>query len=148
MTPDIATNRSGTADVLRHLRACDAAFHPPLSSRLDLTAYAAKLASLALRVEAWSGDDLIGLVAVYANAPDRGTAFVSNVSVLPGHTGQGIARTLLQRAILQVRAMGFTTLALEVNGRATPALRLYAVLGFQPAAAQDGETLAMTLTLT
>ena len=147
MTLEYATGRSGPDSVLRHLQACNAAFHPPLSARVDLAAYADKLAEHALRMEAWVGDELVGLTAVYCNAPDRGTAFVSNVSVLPGYTGQGIARQLMHNAIAHVRALNFATLSLEVDHRAVVAMRLYASLGFQAATGTDTVTQRMTLPL-
>lgn len=146
MNPDYTIGRSGADAVLRHLQAHDAAFHPPLSSRVDLADYARKLAEHALRLEAWVGDDLVGLVAVYCNAPDRGTAFVSNVSVLAGHAGRGIARHLMLDAISQVRALGFASLCLEVDRRAVPALRLYGSLGFL-AEADAAPVARMTLPL-
>ena len=130
MTLVYATDRSDAADIRAHLQACDAEFHPALSSRVDLSDYARKLATHAARFEAWSGGTLVGLVAVYANAPDRGVAFVSNVSVLPGHIGQGIGQSLMQAAVGQVRARGFARLALEVDAQADAALRLYRRLGF------------------
>lgn len=147
MTPEFTTERSGPDSVLRHLRACDTAFYPPLSVRVDLAAYAEKLAEHALRMEAWVGGELVGLVAVYCNAPDRGTAFVSNVSVLPGYTGKGIARQLMRNAIAHVRTLNFTALSLEVDHRAVAAIRLYASLGFVAATAADAATQRMTLSL-
>lgn len=147
MTPEYATERSGPGTVLRHLQACDAAFHPPLSDRVDLAAYADKLAEHALRMEAWVDDELVGLVAVYCNAPDRGTAFVSNVSVLPSYTGQGFARKLMCNAIDRVRALSFASLSLEVDHRAASTMRLYISLGFQAAAGTDAATQRMTLPL-
>lgn len=116
------------ADILRHLQACDTGFSPRLSTRVDLTAYAEKLATQALCF-AHSEGALVGLVAVYANQPPR--AFISNVSVLPSHQGQGIAQALMTQALNHLRVMGFTEVALEVAEDALPARRLYARLGFR-----------------
>lgn len=145
MSLTFTTDRSDMASVLAHLQAHDAAFQPPLSSRVNLADYARKLATHAVRFEAWADDDLIGLVAVYCNAPDQGTAFVSNVSVLASHARQGIARHLMQSAITHVLKLGFANLRLDVDRRATAALRLYLSLGFQPMAEADG---SVTMTLT
>lgn len=147
MTPEYTTDRSGPDTVRRHLLACDAAFHPPLSARVDLAAYADKLAGHALRVEAWIGDELVGLVAVYCNAPDRGTAFVSNVSVLPSYSGQGVARHLMRKTIDNVRALNFASLSLQVEPGAAVAMRLYASLGFRAAAGVGTAPQCMTLPL-
>lgn len=131
----MTVNCSGREDILRHFAACDASFDPPLSVRVNLSAYAEKLADHATRFEIWAGEDLkdsnlIGLVAVYCNAPDRLKAFISNVSVIPDHTGQGIARRLMEAALVHLRARGFTKVELEVSTGATAALGLYKTLGF------------------
>ncbi len=144
MTPIYAIDRSGPDAVLRHLQAHDAAFRPPLSSRVDLPDYARKLADHALRLEAWDGDLLVGLVAVYCNAPDRDAAFVSNVSVFASYAGRGIGRRLMLAAIDRVRVLGFSRLFLDVDPRAGTALRLYAALGFQ---AESSGTAPLRMTL-
>jgi ribosomal protein S18 acetylase RimI-like enzyme len=148
MTPQFGRDRSDAVEVLRHLKDCDAAFHPPLSLRVDLTAYAMKLATQAARFEAWQGEDLLGLVAVYCNAPDRKMAFVSNVSVRPDCAGQGIASQLMTQAIAYVRALGFAALSLEVSQDATRARRFYTGLGFaEGGPGQDGAPRRMVLPL-
>lgn len=147
MMPDWAVDRSGLNEVLRHLQECDASFRPPLSLRVDLAAYADKLVRQSLRFEAWDGDRLVGLVAVYCNDPGHETAFVSNVSVSPECARQGVARHLLQAAIAHVRALGYQRLRLEVDGQAIPALRLYDSLGFQTTDAQSASPLRLELDL-
>ncbi len=92
--------------MLAHLLRCDASFTPPLSSRVDLAAYAEKLVARARRWEAWAEGDLVGLVAVYADASVGGTGFVSNVSVDPPRRGTGVARQLLTDAIGLLRRSG------------------------------------------
>ena len=131
MTLNFSTDSSDVATILRHLQCCDASFQPPLSKRVDLADYASKLAHTATRFEAWSGCCLVGLVAIYCNTPGRSKAFVSNVSVLPANTGQGIGQSLMVNAIDHARALGFTNLSLEVDARASSALRLYQKLGFR-----------------
>lgn len=130
MTPEYAIGRSTVWDIQAHLFDCDAAFHPPLSSRLNLQEYAEKLATHSVRMEAWLGENLIGLVAVYCNDPIRETAFISNVSVHAQHRGKGIARILMQLAIDHTRELGFKSVELDVNEQATIALSLYHRLGF------------------
>ena len=119
----------GAAALLTHLRAADAGFEPPLSSRIDLAGYADKLATHARRVEAWQGDLLVGLIAMYANDPAQG-GFITNVSVLPGHQGQGIAGELLTRTLALAAELGLPRLRLEVYADNTAALALYRRHGF------------------
>ena len=139
MSPNFYIDRSGLTDVVRHLQAHNEAFQPPLSSRVNLTDYSRKLVDHAARFEAWVGDELVGLVAVYCNSKNHDGAFVSNVSVFAGYSGRGIARRLMQSAIAHVAELGFSCLHLKVYREAVIAMHLYSALGFQPAAeAEDG----------
>lgn len=131
----------GAAELLAHLRAADAGFEPPLSSRVDLVDYADKLAARARRIEAWQGDLLVGLIALYANDAAQG-GFITNVSVLPSHQGQGIAGELLTRTLALSTELGLPRLRLEVYADNTAALALYRRHGFSPEApATAGPTL-------
>ncbi|MDY0974750.1 GNAT family N-acetyltransferase [Massilia sp. CFBP9012] len=133
--------------VAQLLRACDAGFVPPLSARVDIDAYAAKLAAQATLVEAWDGDVLAGLVAIYCNNHDTGIAYVSNVSVAPAHTRRGIAGRLLREALARARAAGMRGAALAVHGANAAALALYRQHGFTPAG-ESGPDLHMELAFT
>lgn len=117
------------SQLLAHLRAADAGFQPPLSSRVDLAAYARKLVAHARRVEAWQGDVLVGLIAMYTNDATRG-GFITNVSVIPSHQGQGIAGELLKRALALATELQLPRLRLEVYADNTAALALYHRHGF------------------
>ena len=64
---EICTNRAGSRQIADHLRACDSSFTPPLSSKLELSSYAQKIARKADRFEAWVCDELVGMVAAYCN---------------------------------------------------------------------------------
>jgi ribosomal protein S18 acetylase RimI-like enzyme len=127
---EIMRNRADAIEVASHLRACEAAFVPPLSERVDLDIYADKIVHRAERFEAWAADQLAGLVAAYCNDGEHRTAFVTNVSVLPGWHGEGIALRLLQACISFVRDAGFEQVELEVDLRNSKATRLYRKLGF------------------
>lgn len=127
---EMARNRADATQVAAHLRACDAMFVPPLGGRVDLDAYARKIVQRAERFEAWSGDLLAGLVAVYCNHAERGSAFVTSVSVLPPRHGEGIALRLMQGCISYVRATGFARIELEFDLENGAATALYRKLGF------------------
>src|SRR6476469_8801761 len=92
-------------DVHAHLARCAADFTPPLSARLDLRDYAAKLAARAARFEAWDGGELVGLVAAYVT-PGAPEAFISNVSVVSELRGQGVAAALVAGCIEDARGSG------------------------------------------
>ena len=140
------SNRADIRALNAHLLACDSQFIPLLSERVDLAAYGAKLAAHAQRFEAWSGDRLIGLVAAYANAPERQSIFVTNVSVMPDRHGQGIATRLLSSCIDYARDAGFMRVALKVDARNKRARALYRALNFSDAAIGTTEV-EMTLSL-
>jgi ribosomal protein S18 acetylase RimI-like enzyme len=122
-------------DVHAHLARCDADFTPPLSARLDLRDYAAKLAERAARFEAWDGDQLVGLVAAYVT-PGAPEAFISNVSVVSELRGRGVAAALVADCIDRARGAGAATLRLEVATADRAAGRFYEKLGFTD---RDGE---------
>jgi ribosomal protein S18 acetylase RimI-like enzyme len=125
--------RVGSADastIRAHLAQCSNSFVPALHERVDLDAYAQKIAGRAVSFEAWDGTELVGLVAAYLNDLESRVAFVTNVSVFPKHQGQGLARQLLGACIEEARARGFATVRLEVSPEAAPALALYERAGF------------------
>jgi ribosomal protein S18 acetylase RimI-like enzyme len=137
-----------SADVHAHLTCCDADFTPPLSARLDLRDYAAKLAERAARFEAWDGGRLVGLVAAYVT-PGAPAAFITNVSVVSELRGRGVAAALVADCIDRARGSGAATLTLDVATADKAAGRFYEKLGFtnrdpEPA---DGPTTTLTLDL-
>ncbi len=136
MTSDsfrLSRNEAGPEVVAEHLRACDAHFVPPLVGRVEIDAYAAKIASHAERFEIWHNGHLVALVAAYCNAPAREAAHITNVSVLPTWHGRGLASRLLTRCLDHACKLGFETIDLEVNSDNVPAVALYHKQGFRKA---------------
>lgn len=125
------TNEGKAAEILEHLMTCDKDFVPPLSHRIDLTAYSVKLVKYATNFEAWNVQkELVGLVSVYMNDLDVKTAFITNVSVCPEFTGKGIAKRLMAACLKEAKQKGFLQLQLEVNKLNAPAIKLYSAFGF------------------
>ncbi len=143
---ELHRNRAGAGAIEAHLRACDDAFVPALSSRVEVAAYAAKITSAAERFEAWSDDRLVGLVAVYCNGPDRRAAYVTSVSVTAAWRGHGIASRLLTSCIEHAAQQGVERVELEVDARSTAAAKLYQRHGFAVASVRES-TRKMYLTL-
>jgi len=146
MKPRVEFKRdSASASVMaRHFRNCDEDYQPRLSSRVDVDSYACKLAQCASLFEAWVGDDLVGLVAVYY---DRALlkAFVSNVSVVAAHRSCGIASCLLESSVARARELALDSVELEVSPANLAAHSLYRRHGFQPAAEGGGLRLVLKL---
>jgi ribosomal protein S18 acetylase RimI-like enzyme len=138
---------TATADeVHAHLTRCDADFTPPLSARLDLRDYAAKLAERAARFEAWDGGQLVGLVAAYVT-PGAPAAFISNVSVVSELRGHGVAAALVADCVDRARGSGAATLRLEVASADGAAGRFYEKLGFTERDPEPADRTTKTLTL-
>jgi ribosomal protein S18 acetylase RimI-like enzyme len=144
-----ALNRAGIAEVAAHLTLCDAHFVPPLSGRVDIDAYAAKIARHAERFEAWAGRELVGMVAAYCNDPSRHAAFITGVSVVPERGGEGIATRLLEDCIQHARRARFTLVRLSVDLGNAAAIRLYERCGFsaEPVVPAEAVDIPMILDL-
>lgn len=97
MSVEYRHNTSAQLEILYHLQNVSSAFVHDLSDRVDVKEYSQKLFSMAEREEAWSGDNLIGLVAYYINH-DTQKAFITNVSIDIRFQKQGIATKLLENA--------------------------------------------------
>ncbi|MCP5249909.1 MAG: GNAT family N-acetyltransferase [Candidatus Accumulibacter sp.] len=143
---DYRVNQASEAAIAEHLRRCDGDFVPPLSGRVEIDAYARKIAGKATRFEAWAGDVLVGLVAAYCNDHQRGIAYITSVSVLRGWTGRGIAGRLLDDCAKQASATGLRQVSLEVMRDNAAAIGLYSKNGFVAGKA-DGAFLDMDLYL-
>lgn len=134
-------DRASAAEIARHLRECSDSFEPPLAERVDIAAYAEKIAGKAIRFEAWdAASGLVGLVAVYDNAGLE--VFVTNVSVAPSCRGSGLAKHLLQSCFDRMDVPAARRYRLEVNQRSEAAVRLYTRMGFAPVS-QAGELISM-----
>jgi len=148
--PDCVTQRlnaATTQEIVDHLRLCDATFAPPLSERVDIDDYAAKLSAHAMCFEAWNDETLIGLVAAY---PDHqhSRMFISNVSVLPQWRGHGFAAGLVTRCSDGARDLGMRSVVLELAADNVAARRLYDKLGFVTTTKESGSDAPLSMTLT
>jgi ribosomal protein S18 acetylase RimI-like enzyme len=147
MEPTYTVNVAQYKEIHAHLVRCNASFVPPLDSRVVLADYARKLISSAIRYEAWDGETLIGLVAMYANDPAKREAFITNVSVDEAHGNQGIARKLTEQCIAETAEQGFQTIVLEVSKNNRRAMDLYEKLGFSILAELQGDSVKLALQL-
>lgn len=123
-------NTASPADIAEHLLCCDVDFLPRLSSRVDINDYAKKIASRAMRFEAWLDNSLIGLVAAYCNDQEKRIAYITSVSVLKAYTGKGIAAKLIKQCIEHAQVTEMRQISLEVARDNVPAINLYEKNGF------------------
>lgn len=117
-------------DIAAHLAECDLDFIPPLHTYLDIQQYSEKLGRNATTFEAWTGDRLVGLVAIYLNDSAHAMGFISSVSVVRSFSGLGIAARLIRDSLGCAREKGFRAASLEVAPHNGSAIRLYEGLGF------------------
>ncbi|MGP1397889.1 MAG: GNAT family N-acetyltransferase [Inquilinaceae bacterium] len=129
-SPTFRQSSASAEEIAAHLRRCDEDFVPRLSGRLDIAAYADKVAGNAVTFEAWSHGRLVGLVAAYLNDRARRAGFVTNVSVEAPFMGRGIGATLFGACLARARTDGFARLTLEVDADNRRAIRFYEKFGF------------------
>ena len=113
-----------------HLRGCSENFIPPLATRLDIKNYSRKIFDKAVTFEAWSENILVGLIAAYFNDHENKQAFITNVSVLPGFNGKGIASQLVKMSVDYAVQNDYTEIHLEVSSKNNKAINLYTKFGF------------------
>lgn len=141
MTLMESRNQASADAILKHLQRCDDQFTPPLSSRVNLKEYAAKLALNAERFEIFDGSRLVALVAMYINSEP---AFISNVSVEAHLGGQGIGKKLVKEAVTRAFSAGVRQVRLETDQQNTRAVKMYSALGFN-SEKSEGNSLYLVL---
>jgi ribosomal protein S18 acetylase RimI-like enzyme len=124
------SNKASEVEIAEHLSRCEADFVPPLSGRLEINDYAKKIASKAMRFEAWSDGRLVGLVAAYCNDQEKRIAYITSVSVLREWMEKGIAAFLMRQCIEYAKTSGMRQIGLEVAEGNTLAIALYEKSGF------------------
>lgn len=123
-------NKASEVEIAEHLSRCDADFALPLSGRADISDYAKKIVSKAMRFEAWSEGTLVGLVAAYCNDSERRIAYITNVSVLREWKGQGIGSRLVNQCVKFVNALAMRQISLRVASADMAAVTFYEKCGF------------------
>lgn len=117
-------------EILAHLMECNNNFSPPLAERIDLRQYSQKIFEKSITFEAWRDHLLVGLIAAYFDENFGNSAFITNVSVMKGFTGLGIASELLYKCIGYARKKHFREIKLEVNKDNDHAINLYRKFDF------------------
>ncbi len=132
------------AELRTLLEAVDAEFAPPLSTRVELAAYADKLARQAVVFGAYRQGAMAAFAAIYCNDAAGRDAYLSMLAVAPDQRGCGLSSQVLGAAIAHARARGFARMTLEVYQNNDAALAVYRKLGFLETGRQQA---SLTLTL-
>lgn len=116
---------------------------PPAQWRDRLVA--AHTSGLDLPLVAVVDERAVGLLWAKVDAADARTVHLFQMWVAPAMRGQGIGKSLLERAISWARSVHAEAVQLGVTCADTPALRLYRSIGFQafgaPVPLRDGSPL-------
>ncbi len=116
-------------DIQQHLNKCSPTFIPSLDSYVDINEYSKKIYDSAVTFSKFNQDNLIGLVAAYDN-PTEKFGWITNVSVDPDYSKQGIASELLNRCYKYFENKGYFSIFLEVFLDNKKAINLYTKHGF------------------
>ena len=81
------------------------------------------------------GEEIIGAAGVRNIV---GTGEITNVMILPGYRGRGIAKMMLTDLLETGRQLGACDFTLEVRVSNEPAIRLYESLGFESEGVRPG----------
>lgn len=127
---EYSINQAELLQIAEHLLACDNAFIPALSTHLNIHQYSQKIIEYATRFEAFSNNQLVGLIACYMNDYKNQLGFITNVSIDGKFIGKGIAKQLLKMLLHYAVEKNFKTICLKVNKLNSPALSLYKSAGF------------------
>lgn len=115
--------------IKEHLIKCSDSFKPNLNSYVDIPEYSKKIFEKSKMFYEFDGDKLIGLVAVYDNSSEK-YGWITNVSVDPDYTKNGIAYKLLNNTLEFFKKKNYNNVYLEVFSENLKAIKLYNKHGF------------------
>lgn len=118
--------------LLKFLRKVDDDFVPTLSQKTDLDEFCTKIMSKAMLFVSYAKDGNINvLVVMYANDFEHHYSYVSLVAVDLSFRKQGIADSLMRKAISYVKNLGKDKInCIGIHTNNAIALYLYEKLGF------------------
>jgi ribosomal protein S18 acetylase RimI-like enzyme len=115
--------------LIGHLTHCNDGFKPPLNTKVSIEAYGKKILENGIVFEAWGGNVLIGMVAMYVNENNEG--YITNVSVYSEYRGKGIAGQIFYNLLAYSEENNISSIKLEVNASNVLAISLYKKFGFK-----------------
>lgn len=128
--------QAASGEDIAAIRRLFAEYAASLELDLCFQNFPAELAGLPGAYAARRGRLLLALVegvpagCVALRPKDEGTCEMKRLYVRPGHQGLGLGRKLTERAIVEARAIGYSTLLLDTLPSMQAAVRLYESLGF------------------
>lgn len=132
-------------EVLRLLNEFNMEFEPPLSSRIDIKAYAEKLSRYANFLIAEEQNRVIGYLAFYKNQ-NAMELYITSLCVSNTHRGKGIGKKLLDHLCNIGLSEGYSNISLEVRKNNKNAFGFYKKMQFEISQTRD-ETFLMSKTI-
>jgi ribosomal protein S18 acetylase RimI-like enzyme len=127
---DFRIKTASYKEILQYLYKCADSFKPQLYTYVDINKYAKKIYDYAITFEAWNGNILVGLAAVYFNNDVTKVGFCTNLSLLEEYQGSGIASTLAMNVKDYGKKNGFAHIVLEAKTNNSKAISFYQKHGF------------------
>ncbi len=124
-------NKASLEQIYEILNITSNDFIPPLSARVDICDYGAKIKSKAVCFEAWDDNRLIGLVACYYNNTETYEGYLTHISLLQTYCGKGIAKQLMANCMNYGIANSFKSIRLEASKKNKKSLMFWRCLRFQ-----------------
>lgn len=115
MTIKYSQNTASQDQIIEHLEQSSKYFNPPLDSYVSIPNYGKKIFENAITFEAWDGNILVGLAAVYFNDYSSKIGFWTNLSLLREYQKRGIASELTRQLINYAQLNEFLKINLEVK---------------------------------
>ena len=116
-------------ELIQSLNEVDEDFVPKLSERVELGAYANKMLEHAVFfIERDVDGTLKGVVATYVDDKNNTNGFITHVASMRKYRNQGVAKRLVNKAILHCKCVGKTGVNLCTSNPV--ALKLYEKMGF------------------
>lgn len=106
----------------------DGEFLIPLSTHIDIDAYAKKLSEFSDFSICRDGKCIVGMISCYTNRPPMG--YISNVCVKKQYQDQKVFSRLYHNLLHHVKSLGVSIIRLEVDGRNEKAQSVYRHFGF------------------
>lgn len=116
-------------EVRTFLLETDNEFPIPLSSRVDIDAYARKLSGFSEFSLCWDGEEIVGMISCYTNCPPLG--YITNACVRKQYQAQKVFSKLFRELLIQAKERGILRFQLEVDVDNDNARRIYEHYGFR-----------------
>lgn len=122
----VKSDTMSAEDIYKHFTYCKT----PIVG-VDLMEHSQKLRQHATTVEAWSGEQLLGMCACYMNDNVNKIAYISHIEVHPECKGKGIGKSILTATEQCAKNKGMESIRLEVALQNTTAYNFYLHCGYE-----------------